>query len=133
MWDAAGTGRGSRSGAAEAAAFLLPVSLTGLAGALLRPGGGGGGGRSSSPRGAGAGAVSGVRGDFGVRLQDWKVVFGPPVSGRELFGGRRRLTGHQRLEEDHLRLLDHRLDHLHGGAEAPGFEGRRIIPRLQKG
>lgn len=42
------------------------------------------------------------------------------------------MTRHNRLEKDHLRLLDHRLDHLHGGAEPPGFEGRRIVPRLQK-
>lgn len=39
---------------------------------------------------------------------------------------------HYGLEEDHLRLLDHGLNHLHGGAESPGFEGRGIIPRLQK-
>lgn len=70
--------------------------------------------------------------DLGVGLQDRKVIFRPPVSGRDLFGGRGRLTRHYRLEEDHLRLLDHRLDHLHGGVEAPGFEGRRIVPRLQK-
>lgn len=38
------------------------------------------------------------------------------------------MTRHYRLKKDHLRLLDH----LHGGAEPPGFEGRRIVPRLQK-
>lgn len=138
-------GRSSGSGGAEAAgtttAFLLLVPLTGLTAGLLRPGGRGGGGRGrggggrgrgcgSSPRGAGA--VPGVWRDLRVGLQDGKVIFGPPVSGRDLFGGRGSLTRHYGLEKDHLRLLDHRLDHLHGGAESPGFKGGRIVPGLQK-
>lgn len=118
-----GTRRKSRSGNAT---FLLLVSLAGLTAALLWPRGRGGRGCGSSPRGAGA--IAGVRSDLRVGLQDWKVIFGPPVSGRDLFGGRGSLTRHYRLEKDHLRLLDH----LHGGAEPPGFEGRRIVPRLQK-
>lgn len=71
-----------------------------------------------------------MRSDLGVGLQDREVTFGPPVSRRNVFGGLGRLTGHHGLEEDHLGLLDHRLDHLHGGAEPPGFEGRRTIARL---
>lgn len=73
-----------------------------------------------------------MRGDLGVGLEDGEVVLGASVSGRGVFGGGGRLAGHHGLDEDHLRLLDHGLDHLHRGAEAPGLQSRRIISRLQR-
>lgn len=95
-----------------------------------RRGGGGRWGSSSSPWGTGA--ISRMRGNLGVGFQDWKIILRAPVSRGGLFGGRGSLTRDHRLEEDHLRLLDHRLNHLDCGAKAPGLQSRRIVSRLQR-
>lgn len=70
-----------------------------------------------------------MRSDLGVGLQDWKIILGASVSRRGFFGSR-SLTGYHWLEEDHLRLLDHRLNHLNRGIKPPGLQSRRIVPRL---
>lgn len=70
--------------------------------------------------------------NFGVGFQDRKVLLRAPVSGGGLLGCRGSLMRDHRLDEDHLRLLDHRLNHLHCGTKTPGLQSRRIISRLKR-